>query len=326
MGNGALPASVCHTDTLMIDVSIIIVSWNTRALLLSCIEALAAAVGRLSADIWVVDNASIDGSVEAVQARFPAVKLISNEQNVGFAGANNQAIRASNGRYALLLNSDTVADSGAIERLVHFADATPQAGVIGAMLLNPDRTFQASFADFPSFRSELLSATGVGARLFFRNYPSYGPRQSQHTRRVGYIPGACMLVRREAITAVGIMDESYFMYSEETDWCLRMQRAGWETWYLPTAKIVHFGGQSTRQVRFSMQQALYRSKVRFFRKHYGTLWGMLLSIILFAVLRVRWGLQAIFVPHQRIQGEQAIRWGDLWALTPRDAAVSQAEQ
>src|SRR5262245_50081906 len=170
--------------TAPIDVSIVLVSWNTRDLLLACLDALPDAVGALRADVWVVDNGSVDGSVAAVRAWRPTeteltVQVIENERNVGFAAANNQAIAASAGRYVLLLNSDTVARPGSIERLVHFADERPKAGLAGAMLLNPDGSYQGSFADFPSLHSELLSASGLGERLFGRWYPNYGPGYAQ---------------------------------------------------------------------------------------------------------------------------------------------------
>src|SRR6266542_6341143 len=221
------------------DVSIILVSWNTRELLLGCLESLSAAVGTLRTDIWMVDNGSTDGSVAAVRERFPLVRLLENDGNPGFAAANNQGIAASAGRYTLLLNSDTIAEPASIERLVRFADGQPTAGIIGARLLNRDGSFQASFADFPSLRSELLSVTGIGPRLFGRWYPSYGPRRSQMARGVDYVQGACMLARREAVAHVGLMDEHYFMYNEEIDWCLRMRRTPWQNWYLTQAHIVH---------------------------------------------------------------------------------------
>lgn len=292
------------------DLSIILVSWNTRDLLLSCIESLADSIGTLSADIWVVDNGSSDGSVETVRARFSAVQIIVNEHNVGFAAANNQAMRASSGRYVLLLNSDTIACPGSIERLVRFADATPRAGLVGGLLLNPDGSFQYSFSDFPSLASELLSATGLGERLVNRRFPSYSPRQSQSPRQVEVVPGACMLARRAACDQVGLMDEGYFMYSEEPDWCLRMQRAGWEIWYTPEAPILHYGGQSTRQVRHAMVQALYRSKVRFFRKHYGFVPATILRL---ALVAVRQGRRLVLQLRSGGHGsvEPAITWADL---------------
>src|SRR5215213_3793786 len=143
------------------DVSIILVSWNTRELLLGCIESLPAAVGDLHADVWVVDNGSADGSVAAVRDQFPLVQLIENQGNPGFAAANNQAIGASAGRYALLLNSDTIPEPRSIDRLVRFAVRRTTAGLVVARLLNADVSFQAAFADFPSLQSELLSVTGI---------------------------------------------------------------------------------------------------------------------------------------------------------------------
>jgi len=292
------------------DVSIILVSWNTRELLLGCLESLSAAVGTLRTDIWMVDNGSTDGSVAAVRERFPLVRLLENDGNPGFAAANNQAIAASAGRYTLLLNSDTIAEPASIERLVRFADGQPTAGIIGARLLNRDGSFQASFADFPSLRSELLSVTGIGPRLFGRWYPSYGPRRSQMARRVDWIQGACMLARRAAIEQAGPMDEQYFMYNEEIDWCMQMWRAGWEVWYLPEARIVHYGGQSTRQIRHAMVQALYRSKVRFFRKHYGPAAAFALQSVFVAVLRVKWLIRTL-AARERSSAGAPIGWHDL---------------
>jgi hypothetical protein len=304
--------------TAPIDVSIVLVSWNTRELLLGCLAALPAAVGGLCADVWVVDNGSTDGSVEAVRSGHPDAHIIQNERNVGFAAANNQAIVASAGRYVLLLNSDTIALPGSIERLVRFADARPAMGVVGAMLLNPDGSFQASFADFPSLHSELLSATGLGARLFGHWYPNYGPRRSQRARRVDYIQGACMLARRAAIEQAGLLDEHYFMYSEETDWCLNMRRAGWETWYTPDAQIVHYGSQSTRQVRHAMIQALYRSKVRFFRKHHGPLAAAILRAAFVSVLRCKWFILALLAVVRGANVGPPISWRDLQSPAPAD--------
>ncbi|RRR75880.1 MAG: glycosyltransferase family 2 protein [Candidatus Viridilinea halotolerans] len=270
------------------DLAIILVSWNTRTMLLACLAALPAALSDLDAEIWVVDNGSHDGSVAAVAHHFPAVHIIANAENRGFAAANNQALQASSGRYALLLNSDTIPYPGSIAQLVRFADSQPRAGLVGGLLLNPDGSFQYSFANFPSLSSEILSASGLGERLIFRGFPSYPPQRSQHTRQVDVIPGACMLARRSAFSEVGMLDEAYFMYSEEPDWCLRMQRAGWQIWYVPAARIMHYGGESTRQVKVAMVEALYRSKVRFFRKHYRRLYATIFCTSLWKILWLRW--------------------------------------
>jgi N-acetylglucosaminyl-diphospho-decaprenol L-rhamnosyltransferase len=307
-----------------IDVSIVLVSWNTRDLLLACLKSLPDAIGSLHADVWVIDNGSADDSVAVARTWCPTsvellVHTIENEQNVGFAAANNQAIVASIGRYILLLNSDTVAQPGSIERLVRFADERPNTGLVGAMLLNPDGSYQGSFADFPSLHSELLSASGLGARLFGGWYPNYGPDQAQVARQVDYIQGACMLARRVAVEQVGLLDEAYFMYNEETDWCLRMRRAGWATWYAPSARIVHYGGQSTKQVRHAMVQALYRSKVRFFHKHYGLLPAVFLRAGFIALLRAKWIVLALVATARRgARVGPPIRWRDLQSQARAD--------
>lgn len=298
-------------DTYSPDVSIVVVSWNTCALLLACLAALPAALGGLRAEVWVVDNGSTDGSVAAIRARHPQVRLIANACNVGFAAANNQAIAASAGRYVLLLNSDTVPEPLSIASLVWFADQHPTAGIVGALLLNPDGSFQAAFADFPSLRSELLSVTGIGPRLLGRWFPNYGPGQSQVARRVDYVQGACMLARREAVAQVGLLDEHYFMYSEEIDWCLRMRRAGWDTWYTPAARIVHYGGQSTRQAHHAMVQALYRSKVRFFQKFYGSAAATRLQLGFAAALSAKWAIRSLPPVRSRVGAGPRIRWRDL---------------
>lgn len=180
------------------------------------------------------------------------------------------------------------------------------------MLRNPDGTFQGSFTNFPNLRNELLNVTGIGKRLIGPWYPNYGPRQSQHTRRVEVIQGACMLVRQAAIHVVGVLDEDYFMYSEETDWCWRFHQAGWELWYEPAAQICHYGGQSTRQMPEAMVRALYRSKVRYFRKHYGQVPATILQAAFVAARRWRWLAQRITsfrLPTRNV--EPPLRWRDL---------------
>lgn len=313
-----------HAASAELDVAVILVSWNTRELLLGSLAALPRALGKLRAAVWVVDNGSSDGSVAAVQARYPAVRLLVNATNVGFAAANNQPIAASVSRYVVLLNSDTAAEPESIARLVAFADEHQQAGMVGGLLLNPDGSFQASFSDFPSLHSELLSSSGLGPRLYGRWYPSYGPRASTAARQVACIPGACMLVRRAAIDAVGLMDEAYFMYSEETDWCWRMARSGWQTWYLPEARIRHYGGQSTQQVRFAMAQALYRSKVRFFQQHYGALPATTLRALLVAIDYAKWLLRRWRARRQdRTSIRPPLRWADLGSVAAEQAGRTQ---
>jgi N-acetylglucosaminyl-diphospho-decaprenol L-rhamnosyltransferase len=279
--------------TLRPDVSVIIVSWNTRALTTACLASLPAGAGTATWEAWVVDNASSDDSVAAIRRDFPDVHVIANPGNVGFAAANNQGIAAAAGRYLLLLNSDTVVAPGSLAALVAFADAHPRAGVIGPRLDNPDGSFQAGPTPFPSFWTELLSVTSLGRRLTYRGYPSRPEAASRTPQAADYVVGAAMLARREAVDEVGGLDEGYFMYSEEPDWCWRMRQAGWETWYTPGAVITHFGGQSTSQVREAMLVALYRAKVRFFRRHRSGFEAGCVTALFMVASRVRRAIRAV---------------------------------
>lgn len=299
------------------DLSVVVVSWNTRALTTACLASLPAAAGPLTWDAWVVDNASSDDSVAAIRAAHPAVHVIANPTNVGFAAANNQGISACAGRYVLLLNSDTVAAPGSLAALVAFADAHPRAGVVGPRLENPDGSFQTGPTPFPSLWTELLSVTGIGRRLSYRGYPSRREAVSLKAQRTDYVVGACMLARRQAIDQVGGLDEGYFMYSEEPDWCWRMRLAGWETWFTPEAVVTHFGGQSTRQVREAMLVALYRSKVRFFRRHRGAARAACLTGIFVAVS----GLRRLVRTALRLDPPGlTLRPADIWSDPPPPVA------
>ncbi len=300
------------------DISVVIVSWNTRTLTTACLASLPAGAGGVTWDAWVVDNASSDDSVAAIRAGFPAVQVIANPANVGFAAANNQGIRASTGRYVLLLNSDTVAAPGALEAMVAFADTHPRAGVVGPRLENPDGSFQTGPTPFPSLWTELLSVTGIGRRVTYRGYPSRRETVSLAAQPTDYVVGACMLARRDAIDQVGVLDEGYFMYSEEPDWCWRMRQAGWETWFTPAAVVTHFGGQSTRQVREAMLVALYRSKVRFFRRHRGQASAAALTAIFVTVSAIRRVVRAVL----RLEPPGlALRPADVW-LDPPDPGAA----
>src|SRR4030042_2440368 len=199
------------------DVSIIILSWNTRDLLARCLEALYDTLEGLTCDVVVVDNASTDDSVEMVQSKFPSVYLVTNFTNEGFARANNNTMPLSQGRYMLLLNSDAFVTSGAVRSLVSLADAQPHAGIVGARLLNLDGTFQASHTPFPTLWREFLILTGLGRLVKGYWYPSRGPEVEKGPQLADYVEGACMLVRRQAFEEVGGLDEGDFMYSEEVD-------------------------------------------------------------------------------------------------------------
>ena len=267
--------------------SVIVVNWNTCALLAECLAAVEREAASIPHDIWVVDNGSSDDSVAMLRRDFPHVQVIESLVNLGFARANNLAMQKSEGRYFLLLNTDALLQPGSIQMLLQVAEAALRVGVVGAHLLNPDGTFQASHTRFPTLWQEFLILSTLGRRLVRPWYPSHGPEEGRGPQRVDYVEGACLLVRREAMQEVGGLDEGYFMYSEEVDWCKRMQIAGWEVWYAPAAKVVHIGGASSANRKTSREADLYRSRVRYFRIHHGNLEAELLKamIVFFAVTK-----------------------------------------
>ena len=252
------------------DLSVIIVNWNTRDLLADCLRSIHDTVHDLEYEVFVVDNASTDGSVAMVREQFPAVHLIENSENVGFARANNQAIALATGRYVLLLNSDTVALSGSLQTMVAFADSHPRAGLVGARLLNRDGSFQAGRNEFPTLMSVVAEALGVANLLYGRAlYPSYSPAPAEEPALCDWVGGACLLARRSAIAEVGLLDDDFFLNSEEVDWCYRHTEAGWEVWYHPDAAIVHLGGASDARSSGQAKLRLWRGKLLFLRKHRG---------------------------------------------------------
>ncbi|MBC7227209.1 MAG: glycosyltransferase family 2 protein [Thermoflexales bacterium] len=293
----------------MIDLSVLIVNWNTRDALADCLRALPEAVAPLFCETIVVDNGSSDGSPEMIRAQFPWACLIENGENVGFVRATNQAIAASRGKYLLLLNSDAVAPPGSLARMVSFMKAHPDAGATAPKLVNSDGSFQASWARFPTLLSESLSAFGLNRRLWGPYHPSPRPHPGEMPRPVDWAPGACLLLRRSVIEAVGPLDEEFWMYSEDADLCYRIHRAGWKVYYLPDVEIVHLGGASSRQCRPESVAHLYGSKVRFFRKHYGPVPAVFLSIAVAAAYAVKAGLAvpAYPFPNRREHAQLQLR-------------------
>jgi hypothetical protein len=271
----------------MPDVSIVVVNWNTREMLATCLRTAQEMADEVSIELVVVDNASTDGSQDMLRQQFPGARLILNTQNVGFARANNQGVAAAQGRCVLLLNSDAFLLPRSLSAMVELADANPHLGLVGAHLLNSDGTFQASYTPFPSLWQEFLILSGLGRLFFGRYYPSRGPQESRGPQPVDYVEGACLLARREAYQAVGGMDEGFFMYAEEVDLCYALIRAGWQVWYHPDARVTHLGGASSRNRKPQREGDLYRSRVRFFRKHYGHGSANLLKAMIIAFTAVK---------------------------------------
>jgi N-acetylglucosaminyl-diphospho-decaprenol L-rhamnosyltransferase len=302
-----------------IDLSVIIVNWNTRDLLTGCLHAVEQAmqaITRLDIEVFVVDNASTDGSAVLVQSHFPWVKLIVNTENIGFAAANNQAMCMASGRYVLLLNSDTVIHPGALATLVDFMDRTLQAGACGPRLLNGDESLQ--HACHP-----MLTPGREFWRLLFleRVYPrsTYPLEQWDITqpRSAEVIKGACLLLRRTALDQVGLLDENYFMYTEEVDLCHRLRLSGWELWYVPRAEVTHFGGSSSCQMAETMYVQLYYSKLYFYRKFGGDRRARLAKLLYVLAYAPRWLVAAGMAQLRPEYAARARTYGHLLADLPR---------
>ncbi|MHA2096966.1 MAG: glycosyltransferase family 2 protein [Candidatus Hodarchaeales archaeon] len=262
------------------DLSIIIVNWNTKKLLVECLDSIYASPPNSEYDIWVVDNSSTDGSPDMMRNRYPEVNLIDNNENIGFAKANNQAFQKCQGEYILLLNPDTVIKTDAIEKLVHFLNQTPDAGMVGARLVNPDKTLQVSAFPVPTLSKEFWRLFHLDHFVPFANYPME-KWDLDSVREVDTLLGACILIRREALGKFGLFDEEYFIYSEEVDLCTRLKKGGWHLYWLPSAVVVHYGAQSTQQVAEEMFLRLYAGKILYFRKHHSNLVVFVYKLILF---------------------------------------------
>lgn len=275
-------------------VSIIIVNWNTRALTVDCLKSVAEEAERLvinwgeaePVETIVVDNGSTDDSVPYLRANFPWVRLIINQQNVGFAAANNQGLTHCTGQYVLLLNSDTKVLPGAVEALIRFMADQPKAGAVGSRYLNSDGTLQSSCYPAPSLSREFWRMFHLDKFYAYGTYPM--ARWSTETPRpVDTIQGAALLLRREIALQLGLFDPSYFMYSEEVDLCRRIRHAGWQIFWVPASRIIHYGGQSTRLVALTMFLQLYQSKVLYFRKHHGRVITLIYKWVLMAATLMR---------------------------------------
>jgi hypothetical protein len=243
----------------------------------------------LEVEVFVVDNGSMDGSGEAVKEGFPKINLIQNEKNLGFAKANNQALSLSKGKYLLLLNSDTQVKEGAVEKLFSFMEGHAEVGMTGVQLLNSDGSKQNSIANFPSLATELLNKSLL--RLLFPEKFPGKERNYYKPVEVDSVIGACMMVRRDAVDQVGLLDEDYFLFLEETDWCYRMKRAGWKIYHVPQAEVYHFQGKSAEAVKKEARVEFYRSRYHFFKKNRGHLQWFLLLI----GLMVRLGVQLVSI-------------------------------
>lgn len=268
------------------DLSISIVNHNNKECLAACLDSIYSHALDVSFEVMVVDNGSTDASVEFVKQAYPQVRIIENSENRGFVKANNQGIRASEGRYLLSLNNDTIIQNGTLAGLVRFMQEHPDVGACGPKVLNQDGTFQRQCRrSFPTILSSLCYFLKLH-KLFPRS-EFFGQYLMTHwdcdkAGEVDSVSGCCLMVRREVIEEVGILDENFIMYGDDLDWCYRIKQAGWKVRYVPDLQIVHLGGQSSRHLPSKCIVLFYRAMAIFYRKHYASSHTFIINTIVYA--------------------------------------------
>lgn len=319
-----MPHQATMDDASLVDLSVIIVNWNVRDLLARCLDSLRAeakhveghilslAASSYTFEVIVVDNASSDGSVDMVQGVYPWVRLLANEANRGFTQANNQGLALARGRYLLLLNPDTEVRPGALRTMLQWMDGHHRTGALGPRVLYPDGSVQPTRRRFPTLATAFLESTFLH-QWFPRNPIARRyhmvDQSDEEEQAVDWVVGACLLLRGQAVREVGPLDEGFFMYSEELDYCARLRDAGWEVVYLPTAEVVHYEGRSSEQVPVARQYHFDVSKVRFYRKHHGRRAGALVRLFLLFGYAVQLALEGAkwLVGHRRGLRAQRVR-------------------
>jgi GT2 family glycosyltransferase len=265
--------SLAHTRLPMVTMSIVIVSWNTREILRDCLASIYENAAPEEFQIIVVDNDSADGSAEMVKEQFPKVDLIVNDDNLCFAAANNVGFKIAKGDYILLLNSDTIVLGDALQKTLAYAQSKPDYGIVSCKILNEDHSLQPNCFMLPSFLNSVLFLTGM--YKLFPNSKFFGRAEMTwwdyaNEIDVEALKGCFMLVRKEALDQVGGMDEQFFMYSEEIDWCYRFSKQGWKLGFYPDASIIHLGGVSAAKLGADRALIKDKSSIRYMRKHYST--------------------------------------------------------
>jgi GT2 family glycosyltransferase len=272
--------------------SIIILSWNVRELLRKCLASLPWNDPQV--EVIVVDAGSADGSAEVARVEFPAARLIAQTENLGYTRGNNIGLRAATGRYLLILNPDTELVGDALAQMLAYMDSHLKVGVLGPQLISADGAAQSTRRRFPTLATAFFESTWLqplAPRAILRHfYVEDLPNEA--ISDVDWVMGAALLVRREAYGQVGGLDEGFFMYSEEVDWCRRMKAAGWQVVYFPPARIIHHEGRSSEQVPAATHIRFNASKVRYFRKYHGWLAAEALRVFLLANFLFQMGLEA----------------------------------
>jgi len=280
------------------DLSIVIVNWNTRDMLRDCLASIPPGGEGMQREVIVIDNASRDGSADMVAFDFPAVRLIRNTDNRGFGPATNQGLRVARGRHLLLLNSDTLVHGDVLARSVAYMDANPRVGMMGCKVLNEDGTTQLTCSRFPSFANlalQTLGANRLEGPRWLRRYQMLDWARDEE-REVEVISGCFLLARRETVEEIGLLDEAFFLYGEETDWCRRSADAGWKLVFAPVGCITHLGSGSSRRLSYRRDLMLSEGTVRLHGKHGGRVAAVAMWLLLFGFNCSRslyWSLRAL---------------------------------
>jgi N-acetylglucosaminyl-diphospho-decaprenol L-rhamnosyltransferase len=300
-----------------LDLAIVVVSYNTCSLTRGCLQSVYRALEdeQLSARVWVVDNASADGSVDMIREEFQQVTLTALAENLGFARGTNLALSSIDAegdppRHVLLLNPDTLVRPGALSQMLGLLDTEPTVGAVGAQLEYGDGSFQHGAFRFPTLWMTFFDFWTINHRLINSRLNGRYPRRLYDAGvpfAIDHPLGAAMMIRWEALRQVGLLDEGYYMYCEEIDWCIRARRAGWDVYCAPQARIVHLAGQSTSQFREQMFVALWRSRYRLFQKYYGRAHNLAVRLIVRAGLEKRARQTRIALSEQRLEPDAAER-------------------
>ena len=295
--------------TESLDLSVVIVSWNVKEYLMKCLSSVNNNVNNLSYEIIVIDNNSSDGTAEMIRKKFPETKLTINRENFGFARANNQAFAQCRGRYILLINPDTYLIDNSMNRLIEFLESHKEVGVVGPMLLNPDKSIQYICFYFPSLLSELLNSLNLDnvvrrkllkkrlAKLMEKGMPF----------EVDWVPGACLILRSQILNEIGGLDEKYFLFSEEMEWCFRIKARGWKVFLIGNVFVIHYGSRSTKQNIHQMLIQRQKSRHIFFKNHRGLVFRLGIRFIYIFSFMVKILIRIASIP--------------LTVLLPRDSAL-----
>lgn len=277
--------NLIYLESLSLDISVILVSYNTIDMTKKALNDLFASVGNLEMEVFMIDNASRDNSAEVLRREYPHITLIENQQNVGFGRANNQALPFIRGRYVLLLNTDAFVESDTLFKTMQYMEAHPKCGMLGVRLLGRDGTLQPSCRYFPTSWNIFLERTNL--KKFFKHTKLIDDMSWDHNsvRNCDWVPGCYALIRKEVIDQVGLFDPRYFLYYEEVDHCFAAKRAGWEVAYFPDSTVVHVGGESAKQdaaissKSHQIESLQIESELLFFRKNHGLI-GVLAHLLL----------------------------------------------